>query len=149
DWWTARDREEFEKRTTALVAQYDAYRPAQLGEDGPHVNGALTIGENIGDLGGLSIALKAYRIALGRPLDEAPVVDGLTGIERVFLGWAQVWQSKGRDEEVVRRIATDPHSPNEFRCNGVVRNVDEFYDAYDVQPGDALYRAPEERVRIG
>ena len=148
DWWTARDREEFEKRTTALVAQYDAYRPAQLGEDGPHVNGALTIGENIGDLGGLSIALKAYRIALGRPLDEAPVVDGLTGIERVFLGWAQVWQSKGRDEEVVRRIATDPHSPNEFRCNGVVRNVDEFYDAYDVQPGDALYLAPEERVRI-
>ena len=148
DWWTARDREEFEKRTTALVAQYDAYRPAQLGEDGPHVNGALTIGENIGDLGGLSIALKAYRIALGRPLEEAPAVDGLTGIERVFLGWAQVWQSKGRDEEVVRRIATDPHSPNEFRCNGVVRNVDEFYDAYDVQPGDALYLAPEERVRI-
>lgn len=148
DWWTARDREEFEKRTTALVAQYDAYRPAQLGEDGPHVNGALTIGENIGDLGGLSIALKAYRIALGRPLAEAPVVDGLTGIERVFLGWAQVWQSKGRDEEVVRRIATDPHSPNEFRCNGVVRNVDEFYGAYDVQPGDALYLAPEERVRI-
>ncbi|KAJ8141922.1 hypothetical protein OY671_004927 [Metschnikowia pulcherrima] len=148
DWWTARDREEFEKRTTALVAQYDAYRPAQLGEDGPHVNGASTIGENIGDLGGSSIALKAYRIALGRPSDEAPVVDGLTGIERVFLGWAQVWQSKGRDEEVVRRIATDPHSPNEFRCNGVVRNVDEFYDAYDVQPGDALYLAPEERVRI-
>lgn len=148
DWWTTTDREEFEKRTKALIAQYDAFRPAQLGEDGPHVNGALTIGENIGDLGGLSIALKAYRIALGRPLAEAPVVDGLTGIERVFLGWAQVWQSKGRDEEVVRRIATDPHSPNEFRCNGVVRNVDEFYAAYDVQPGDALYLAPEERVRI-
>ncbi|MFE6237538.1 M13 family metallopeptidase [Cellulosimicrobium sp. NPDC057862] len=148
DWWTTTDREEFEKRTKALIAQYDAFRPAQLGEDGPHVNGALTIGENIGDLGGLSIALKAYRIALGRPLDEAPVVDGLTGIERVFLGWAQVWQSKGRDEEVVRRIATDPHSPNEFRCNGVVRNVDEFYAAYDVQPGDALYLAPAERVRI-
>ncbi len=148
DWWTPTDRQEFEKRTKALVAQYEEYRPAQLGGDGPHVNGALTIGENIGDLGGLSIALKAYRIALGRPLEDAPVVDGLTGIERVFLGWAQVWQSKGRDEEVVRRIATDPHSPNEFRCNGVVRNVDEFYDAYDVQPGDALYLAPEERVRI-
>ncbi|WP_454044301.1 M13 family metallopeptidase [Cellulosimicrobium sp. Marseille-Q8652] len=148
DWWTPTDRDEFEKRTRALIDQYDAYRPAQLSEDGPHVNGALTIGENIGDLGGLSIALKAYRIALGRPLADAPVVDGLTGIERVFLGWAQVWQSKGRDEEVVRRIATDPHSPNEFRCNGVVRNVDEFYEAYDVQPGDALYLAPEERVRI-
>lgn len=148
DWWTPTDRQEFEKRTKALVAQYETYRPAQLGEDGPHVNGALTIGENIGDLGGLSIALKAYRIALGRPLAEAPVVDGLTGIERVFLGWAQVWQAKGRDEEVVRRIATDPHAPNEFRCNGVVRNVDEFYEAYDVQPGDALYLAPEERVRI-
>ncbi|WP_069386072.1 M13 family metallopeptidase [Cellulosimicrobium cellulans] len=148
DWWTPTDRQEFEKRTKALVAQYEAYRPAQLGEDGPHVNGALTIGENIGDLGGLSIALKAYRIALGRPLAEAPVVDGLTGIERVFLGWAQVWQAKGRDEEVVRRIATDPHAPNEFRCNGVVRNVDEFYEAYDVQPGDALYLAPAERVRI-
>jgi putative endopeptidase len=148
DWWTTTDREEFEKRTKALIAQYDAFRPDQLGEDGPHVNGALTIGENIGDLGGLSIALKAYRIALGRPLAEAPVVDGLTGIERVFLGWAQVWQSKGRDEEVVRRIATDPHSPNEFRCNGVVRNVDEFYEAYGVGPDDALYLAPEARVRI-
>lgn len=148
DWWTPTDRQEFEKRTKALVAQYEAYRPAQLAEDAPHVNGALTIGENIGDLGGLSIALKAYRIALGRPLAEAPVVDGLTGIERVFLGWAQVWQAKGRDEEVVRRIATDPHAPNEFRCNGVVRNVDEFYEAYDVQPGDTLYLAPAERVRI-
>ncbi|MDM7832628.1 M13 family metallopeptidase [Cellulomonas edaphi] len=147
DWWTADDREEFEKRTKALIAQYDAFSPAQLGGS-HHVNGALTIGENIGDLGGLSIALKAYRIALGRPLDEAPVIDGLTGVQRVMLGWSQVWQSKGRDEEVIRRLATDPHAPNEFRCNGVVRNLDEFYAAYDVQPGDALYLAPEERVRI-
>jgi putative endopeptidase len=148
DWWTAEDRAEFEKRTTALIDQYGAYRPVQLPEDGPHVNGALTVGENIGDLGGLSIGITAYRIALGRPLEEAPVIDGLTGLQRVFLGWAQVWQAKGRDEEIVRRLATDPHSPNEFRCNGVVRNVDEFYAAYDVQPGDALYLAPEERVRI-
>ncbi|WP_425954600.1 M13 family metallopeptidase [Xylanimonas sp. McL0601] len=148
DWWTAEDREEFEKRTAALVAQYDAFVPEQLGPDGPHVNGSLTIGENIGDLGGLSIAIKAYRIALGTSLDEAPVVDGLSGLERVFLGWAQVWQSKGRDEEVQRRIATDPHSPNEFRCNGVVRNVDEFHDTYAVKEGDALWLAPEERVRI-
>ncbi|RHA44089.1 M13 family metallopeptidase, partial [Cellulomonas rhizosphaerae] len=147
DWWTAEDRTEFEKRTSALIAQYDAFSPAQLGGS-HHVNGALTIGENIGDLGGLSIALKAYRIALGRPLEEAPVIDGLTGIQRVMLGWSQVWNSKGRDEEVVRRLATDPHAPNEFRCNGVVRNIDEFYAAYDVQPGDALYLEPEQRVRI-
>ncbi|MBO1751631.1 peptidase M13 [Actinotalea sp. BY-33] len=147
DWWTATDRAEFEKRTAALVEQYAAFSPVQLA-DGERVNGALTIGENIGDLGGLSIALKAYRIALGRPLDQAPVVDGLTGVERVLLGWAQVWQSKGRDEEVRRRLATDPHSPNEFRCNGVLRNLDEFHEAYGVQPGDALYLAPEERVRI-
>ncbi|MCA5893326.1 peptidase M13 [Isoptericola sp. NEAU-Y5] len=148
DWWTSADRTEFEKRTSALIAQYDAFRPEQLPEDGPHVNGALTVGENIGDLGGLSIALKAYRIALGAPLDTAPVVDGLTGLERVFLGWAQVWQAKGRDEEVVRRIATDPHSPNEFRCNGVVRNLDEFHATYGVRPGDGLWLDPQERVRI-
>jgi putative endopeptidase len=148
DWWTQDDRQEFEKRTTALIAQYDAYSPVQLGEDGPKVNGSLTIGENIGDLGGLSIALAAYRIALGTSLDEAPVVDGLTGTQRVFLGWAQVWQSKGRDAEMVRRLATDPHSPNEFRCNGVVRNVDEFYTAFAVTPDDELYLPAEERVRI-
>jgi putative endopeptidase len=148
DWWTETDRTEFEKRTTALVAQYDAFRPAQLGDDGPTVNGSLTIGENIGDLGGLSIALKAYRIALGGSLDDAPVVDGLTGTQRVFLGWAQVWQAKGRDAEILRRLATDPHSPNEFRCNGVVRNVDEFYTAFDVAPEDALYLPAAERVRI-
>jgi putative endopeptidase len=151
DWWTAEDRAEFESRTKALIAQYDAYVPAQLqgGEDADHhVNGALTIGENIGDLGGLSIAIKAYRIALGTPLEDAPVVDGLTGLQRVLIGWAQVWQAKGRDEEVVRRLATDPHAPNEFRCNGTLRNVDEFYAAYDVVPGDGLYLDPAERVRI-
>ncbi len=148
DWWTAEDRTEFERRTAALIAQYDAYRPAQLAADGPHVNGGLTIGENIGDLGGLAIAIKAYAIALGRPVDEAPVLDGLTGLQRVFIGWAQAWREKGRDEEVVRRLATDPHSPAEFRCNGVVRNIDEFVRAFDVRPGDALYVAPEDRVRI-
>lgn len=148
DWWTADDREEFDQRTRALVAQYDAFIPAQLGENGQPVNGSLTIGENIGDLSGLSIALKAYAIALGTPLEEAPVVDGLSGIERVLLGWGQVWQSKGRDEEVVRRLATDPHSPNEFRCNGVVRNLDTFHEAYGLVPDDALYLAPEERVRL-
>ncbi len=148
DWWTETDRTEFEKRTGALIAQYDALVPVQLGADGMHVNGALTIGENIGDLGGLSIAIKAYRIALGGSLDDAPVVDGLSGLERVFLGWAQVWQAKARDEETMRRLATDPHSPNEFRCNAVVRNVDEFHETYGVKEGDELWLAPEERVRI-
>jgi putative endopeptidase len=147
DWWTQSDRAEFEKRTSALVEQYNGFSPAQL-DGSHHVNGALTIGENIGDLGGLSIALKAYRIALGRPLDEAPEVDGLTGVQRVLLGWAQAWRAKGRDEEIIRRLAVDPHSPDEVRCNAVVRNVDEFYTAFDVQPGDGLYLAPEERVRI-
>jgi putative endopeptidase len=147
DWWTESDRAEFEKRTSALIEQYNAFSPAQL-NGSHHVNGALTIGENIGDLGGLSIALKAYRIALGTSLDEAPQVDGLTGVQRVLLGWAQVWRAKGRDEEIIRRLAVDPHSPDEVRCNAVVRNVDEFYTAFGVQEGDGLYLAPGERVRI-
>jgi len=147
DWWTAEDRAEFESRTKALVDQYSGYSPAQL-DGSHHVNGALTIGENIGDLGGMAIALKAYRIALGRPLEEAPVIDGLTGVQRVLIGWAQAWRSKGRDAEVIRRLAIDPHSPEQFRCNGVVRNIDAFYEAFDVQPGDGLYLPPEERVSI-
>ncbi|MCL2453728.1 MAG: peptidase M13 [Micrococcales bacterium] len=147
DWWTAEDRAEFEKRTSALIAQYSQLSPAQL-DNTQHVNGALTIGENIGDLGGLTIALRAYEIALGVPVAEGPVVDGLSAAQRFFLAWAQAWRSKGRDEEVIRRLATDPHSPEEFRCNGVVRNIDEFADAFDVRPGDQLYLAPDERVRI-
>ena len=147
DWWTAQDRAEFEARTKALIAQYDAYSPAQLG--GSHkVNGAFTIGENIGDLGGLAIALKAYRIQLGTALEDAPVIDGLTGLQRVFLGWAQVWQAKSRDEEAIRLLSIDPHSPPEFRCNGVVRNLDEFYEAFGVDESHALWLAPPERVSI-
>ncbi len=151
DWWTEADRAEFEARTAALVAQFDGYVPAQLvGTEHAehHVNGALTIGENIGDLGGLTIALKAYRIALGRPLEDAPVIDGLTGVQRVLLGYAQAWQAKRRDEALVQQIATDPHSPEEFRCNGIVRNIEEYYTAFDVQPDDASYLPPAERVRI-
>ncbi|SDC64275.1 putative endopeptidase [Sanguibacter gelidistatuariae] len=147
DWWTAADRAEFDKRAGALIAQYDAVHPTQL--DAEHtVNGALTIGENIGDLGGLSIALKAYQIALGTDLTGAPVVDGLTGAERVFLSWAQVWQTKMHDEAMIQRLATDPHSPAEFRCNVVVRNLDEFHTTYGVGPQDGLYLAPQDRVRI-
>lgn len=148
DWWTDADRAEFTARTTKLIEQYDAFIPRDLEgrDDAPHVNGAFTVGENIGDLGGLSIALLAYQLSLGGR--EAPVIDGLTGVQRVLLGWTQVWRTKSREAEAIRRLATDPHSPPEFRCNGVVRNIDEFYEAFEVTPDDALYLEPEQRVRI-
>ena len=145
DWWTDEDRAEFGARTRALIEQYEKYVPRAL-RDGHHVNGAFTVGENIGDLGGLSIALLAYQLSLnGKP---APVIDGLTGEQRVFFGWAQVWRTKSRDAEAIRRLAVDPHSPPEFRCNGVVRNMDAFYDAFDVDQSDELYLDPQQRVRI-
>jgi len=147
DWWTAEDRAAFEERTKALIDQYSSFSPRQL-EGSHHVNGALTIGENIGDLGGLAIALEAYELALGAPVEEGPVIDGLTAAQRLFIGWAQSWRTKARDEELIRRLATDPHSPDEFRCNGVARNLDAFHTAFGVQPGDGLYLAPEERVSI-
>lgn len=146
-WWTDTDRREFEKRTTALIEQYNALSPAQLSSDNT-VNGALTIGENIGDLGGLSIALKAYALSLGGSLDDAPVIDGLTGLQRVFYSWAQVWRTKMHDELMIQRLATDPHSPAEFRCNQIAANIDEFYEAFDVAEGDALYLSADQRVRI-
>jgi len=141
----------FEGRTRALVAQYDAYVPAELGPDGPHVNGRLTLGENIGDLGGLSIALKAYEISLereGKTLDDAEILDGHTAAQRFFLSWARAWRFKSRVERAETQLATDPHSPQEFRTNGVVKNIDAFAEAFGLQPGDALYLPPEERVRI-
>ncbi|MGZ4576550.1 MAG: M13 family metallopeptidase [Mycobacterium sp.] len=145
DWWTDADRAEFGARTKALIEQYGAYTPRGL-DAGHHVNGAFTVGENIGDLGGLSIALLAYQLSLnGQP---APVIDGLTGVQRVFYGWAQVWRTKSRQAEAIRRLATDPHSPPEFRCNGVLRNMDAFYEAFDVAEDDALFLAPQRRVRI-
>ncbi|QSE90095.1 M13 family metallopeptidase [Rhodococcus pseudokoreensis] len=144
DWWTDDDRTEFGKRTKALIEQYNAFEPKAL--PGHTVNGEFTIGENIGDLGGLSIAIAAYRIATDG--SDPEVLDGLTGIQRVFFGWAQVWRTKARDAEALRRLAVDPHSPPEFRCNGVIRNLDTFHDAFDVQPGDALYLDPEKRVKI-
>jgi putative endopeptidase len=144
NWWTDPDRKEFESRAKMLIDQYNGFEPLQL--PGQKVNGAMTIGENIGDLGGLSIAYKAYRRSLqGR---EAPVIDGLTGNQRFFIGWGQAWRSKYRDAEVARRLATDPHSPPEFRCNGVLRNLPEFYAAFGVKEGDKLWLAPERRVRI-
>jgi len=149
DWWTDADRAAFEERTKALIAQYDALVPEGLSEE-HHVNGALTIGENIGDLGGLGIAISAYRLSLeAEGLDpEGPIVDGLTGIQRLLLSWAQVWQQKGRDAETIRLLTIDPHSPNEFRCNQIVRNIDAFYEAFEVTESDALWLDADQRVTI-
>ena len=144
DWWTAEDKAAFEKLTASLIEQYNALAPKQVPDH--HVNGALTIGENIGDLGGLGIAWKAYLISLDG--SEPPVIEGLTGAQRFFLSWAQAWQIKARDEEVIRLIAIDPHSPNEFRCNQIVRNIDDFYSTFGVLPDDALWLEPSERVTI-
>jgi putative endopeptidase len=143
DWWTEADRAGFDKLTKALVAQYDGFTPEGL--DGHHVNGALTVGENIGDLGGIQIAHLAYLLSLQG--EEPPVIDGLTGSQRVFLGWAQVWRMAVREAEQIRRLAIDPHSPPEFRAN-VVRNLDEFHEAFGVTEGDGMWLAEEDRVRI-
>ena len=162
DWWTQEDREAFTERTRALISQYDAYTPEAVvtkhetagtaEADIPHVNGALTIGENIGDLGGLGIALKAYALALAdagiESVEEAPVIDGLTGLQRFFYSWARIWRSKNRPDYAELLLTVDPHSPAEFRCNGIVRNVDAFYEAFGVGPDDALWLEPGKRVSI-
>ncbi|MDX2429144.1 MAG: M13-type metalloendopeptidase [Xanthomonadales bacterium] len=142
NWWTDEDKVEFEKRTAKLVDQYSAFKPF----DDLNVNGEFTLGENIGDLGGLSIALLAYKLSLDGK--EAPVLDGFTGEQRVFIGYAQGWLGKSRDEALRQQINTDPHSPRQYRINGVVRNVPEFYEVFDVAETDALYLAPEDRVKI-
>lgn len=142
NWWTDADREEFERRTGKLVEQYNAYQPF----DDLHVNGEFTLGENIGDLGGISIGLLAYKMSLDGK--EAPVMDGFSGVQRVFLGYGQVWRNKYRDEALRLQIGTNPHAPSMYRANGAVRNVPEFYEAFDVAEGDALYLPPEERVKI-
>ena len=142
NWWTDEDRAEFEKRTGRLVDQYAEFAPF---ED-LSVNGEFTLGENIGDLGGVSIGLLAYKMSLDGK--EPPVIDGFTGIQRVFLGYGQVWRAIIRDEALRRQIATDPHSPAVYRTNGPVRNVPEWYEAFNVQETDALYLPPEERVKI-
>ena len=155
DWWTDADRTAFEQRTRALIDQYDELVPRGLSDE-HKVNGELTIGENIGDLGGLGIAIRAYRLSLQSSSaavsddasTQAPVVDGLTGIQRLLISWAQVWQQKGRDAETIRLLTIDPHSPNEFRCNQIVRNIDAFYDAFDVTEADDLWLDPDRRVTI-
>ncbi|WP_152353440.1 M13 family metallopeptidase [Brachybacterium subflavum] len=172
-WWTDEDREAFEQRTRALIGQFDALTPRVLreqaeatasdaadGGDGtesadgadaagasdlPHVNGGLTIGENIGDLGGLTIAIKAY---LARSGGNPPRLDDMSGLQRVFWSWATVWRAKSRAQDAARMLAIDPHSPAEFRCNAIASNLDTFHEAFDVREGDAMYRAPEDRVSI-
>jgi endothelin-converting enzyme/putative endopeptidase len=142
NWWTENDRTEFEKRANRLVSQYDAYEPLP----GMPLSGRFTLGENIGDLGGLSVAYTAYLLSLeGKP---AAVLDGFTGEQRFFIGWAQVWRRKYREEEMRKRIKTDPHSPSAYRCNGIVSNLDGFYEAFGIGSKDPMYIAPEKRVRI-
>ncbi|AKV55486.1 zinc metalloprotease PepO [Bifidobacterium actinocoloniiforme DSM 22766] len=170
DWWTEQDRANFEERTAKLIAQYNGYVPRQIADkhaddpsQAPHVNGALTIGENIGDLGGMNISLKAYAFALqeaeGQPRDAspegisaalaaAPRIDGFTGLQRFFLSYASIWRSKERDELAEQYLQIDPHAPAEFRTNGIASNVDKFYEAFGVSEGDGMWRAPDQRVSI-
>lgn len=153
NWWTEEDRARFEERTKRLIEQYDALTPRDLeGEEPPlHVNGALTLGENIGDLAGLSIAWQAYVSRLnkkGETPETAPVIDGLTAAQRFFTSWARGWRTAIRREFAKQLLSIDPHSPAEFRCNQVVANMDSFAEAYDLGPDDALWIAPNERVHI-
>jgi putative endopeptidase len=142
DWWSKKDAETFKARASMLGAQYSKYEPIS----GIHVNGELTMGENIADLGGLTLALDAYRASLkGQP---APVLDGYSGEQRVFLGWAQAWRGKVTDDYVRKQVVSDPHSPRQFRVIGPARNVNAWYDAFDVQPKDKMFVAPDQRVRI-
>ena len=144
-WWTEEDRAAFEERTKILIEQYDELTPDGLSDEFK-VNGALTIGENIGDLGGITIAYKAYLMSLNG--EEPPVIDGLTGAQRFFLSWGLIWRGKSRDEIAIQRLATDPHSPSEFRCNQVARNFDSFYDAFGVTDEDSMWLDPAKRVSI-
>ncbi len=144
DWWTPEDKASFEKLTGTLVDQYNKHCPLDDGKT--CINGRLTLGENIGDLGGLSLAYRAYKLSLNGK--EAPVIDGLTGDQRFFMAWAQMWRVKMREPALRQQLLTDPHSPAAYRVNGIVRNFDEWYKAFDVKPGDKLYLPPEQRLRI-
>ncbi len=142
DWWTPADHKNFEAKTKMLVNQYNQFEPIK----GYHVNGELTLGENIADNSGLAIAYKAYKISLKGK--KAPVIDGLTGEQRLYMGWAQVWRTKMREQQQIVQVKTDPHSPGQFRANGTLRNQPGFYDAFKVKQGDKMYLAPQERVII-
>jgi endothelin-converting enzyme len=142
NWWTDADKAEFDKRGKQLVEQFNRYSPIS----GMYVNGELTLGENIGDLSGLTIALKAYKLSLAGK--EAPVMDGFTGEQRFFISWAQIWRANFRDEFMRQLLLSDPHSPNEYRVNGIVPNIPDFYTAFGVKEGDGMYIAPEKRVKL-
>jgi putative endopeptidase len=142
DWWTAADHKNFEAKTKMLVNQYNQFEPIK----GYRVNGELTLGENIADNSGLAIAFKAYKISLKGK--KAPVIDGLSGEQRLYMGWAQVWRTKMREQQQIVQVKTDPHSPGQFRANGTLRNQPGFYDAFKVKQGDKMYLAPQERVII-
>jgi putative endopeptidase len=142
DWWAPADSRKFEARAAKLGAQFSTYEPLP----GHRINGRQTMGENIADLGGVSLALDAYRASLGGV--AAPVIDGLTGEQRLFLSWAQVWRGRDRDDALKQQVASNTHSPRQFRVNGIVRNIDAWYDAFGIRPGDRLYLAPSQRVRI-
>jgi endothelin-converting enzyme/putative endopeptidase len=143
DWWTAESAKRFSERATRLGSQYEQYEPVP----GVRINAKLTMGENLADLGGLEMAYAAYRRYVARA-GEPPAIDGLTGDQRFFLAFAQAWRSKFREGQLRQILLSDPHSPPEFRVNGVVRNVDAWYRAFDVKPGDKMYLAPEDRVRM-
>jgi putative endopeptidase len=142
DWWTPADRKNFDARTHALGEQYDQYEPLP----DLHINGKLTMGENIGDLSGVTIALKAYRLSLGGK--PAPLLDGYTGVQRFFLSYGQIWRSKYRDAALRAQVLSNPHSPAQFRVDGVTRNVDAWYKAFDVTPDQKYYLPPDKRVRL-
>jgi predicted metalloendopeptidase len=142
DWWTEQDRSRFDGKTRSLIAQYDAFSPLP----GYHVNGALTLGENVADNAGLAIAERAYRLSLGGC--AAPVIDGYTGAQRLFISFAQIWRDKTRDAARIERLKVDPHAPGQFRANGSLRNQGSFDSAFDVKPGDAMYLPPEQRISL-
>jgi putative endopeptidase len=147
NWWTDADREAFEKLTGKLVEQYNALSPTEAPDH--QVNGALTLGENIGDLGGLGIAYKAYKLELAaNGIVEDEVIDGVTGDQRFFYSWAECWRTLIRPETAIIRVTTDPHAPGEFRCNQVPKNLDAFHKAFGTKPGDGMWLDPEERVVI-
>ncbi|WP_333607488.1 M13 family metallopeptidase [Arsukibacterium sp.] len=142
NWWTEQDKAQFQARGGKLIGQYNRFEPLP----GVNVNGAVALGENIGDLGGMTVALKAYQLSLGG--NEAPVMDGFTGEQRFFISWAQIWRTKFREEALRRQLSTGPHSPAHYRVIGVLPNIPEFYSAFDIKEGDAMYLPPEQRVKI-
>ena len=143
DWWNEEDAKKFEKKAQVVIDQFNQYTVL----DTVHVNGELTQGENLADLGGLAIAYEAFK-KTPQGSKNTQMIDGFTPDQRFFLSWAQVWRANTRDEEVASRIVTDPHSPGMLRCNGPLSNMDEFYKAWNVKPGDKMYRKPEDRAKV-